>query len=84
MSEVHDRVRKEHAAFIEALPGLLESDPGKWVIFIHGAVQGKFDSEDAAFRTALERFGADGGFIVAQVKPVQTTPVTAAVLYSAP
>ncbi len=84
MADVRNKVRAEYLRFLEALPTLLLSIPGKWVAFLGGEVQGVFDDEASALQHAVTSFGIQGGFVVAPVVPVEVRPVTASVLYSAP
>ena len=84
MTDLRETVRREYHRFLSALPELLTTHPQKWVIYRDGAVQGVFQDEDSAFRAAVDRFGVRGGFVVAPIRPVEATPVTAGVMYSAP
>lgn len=68
MGEVERRVMKESRRFRKALPRLLHGPyHGRWVIFLHGKVQGDFDDLTTAHRAALKRYGIDGGFCINRV-----------------
>ena len=76
-----EQVREETMKFHAALPGLLEKHRGKWVVFKAGTVSSEHTSDVDAYADAVKKFGADGGFVVAQVTEVRSTPVTAGVLF---
>lgn len=78
----HEKVRQEYQRFLAALPELLTTIPGKWVVFKDGAVQGAFDDENVAFDEAVKQFGLDSAFAIAPVRPVEPTPITAGVMYA--
>jgi hypothetical protein len=82
--KLHEKVRDEYKRFLDALPELLTKTPGRWVVFRDGVAHGFFDDEQAAYKHAVATFGVQGGFVVAPVRPVETTPVTAGVMYSIP
>jgi len=84
MADVRQMVREEYDRFLEALPSLIPTSAGKWVVFLNGRVEGTFDTEGQALGEAVARFGPRGGFVVAPVIPVEAIPMTAGVLYSAP
>jgi hypothetical protein len=81
VTDVASKVLKETKRFHQALPELLEIHAGRWIVFLDGEVKGTFDSEDAAYAKAVQRFGKDGGFVVAQIVEVTPTPVSAGVLF---
>ena len=67
-------VAEEYRRFEAALPGLLETLRGRWVVFRNDAVQGDFDTEDAAYGAGVQKFGIDGCFVIAEVKELPTEP----------
>jgi hypothetical protein len=75
------RVLEETKRFRDALPDLLRSCPGKWVVFRDGEVHSIHDTEDSAFRAGVEAFGLRGGQVIAQVKPQKPIPLTAGILF---
>jgi len=81
MTDVHEKVKEESKRFEQALPGLLESLKGRWVVFLNGAVQGDYETADQAYSDGLKRFGLKGGFVVAEVKQVDPSPLTAGIIY---
>ncbi len=81
MSTIDEKVARQDQLFRRELPKLLRSDPGRWVIFLDGVV-GVFDSEAEAYKTALQRFGLDGGFVVAQVEEHEPILMSAAFAFS--
>lgn len=81
MSTVADKVLEETKRFRAALPELLKTHRGKWVVFKDGSVQGIHDDEKTAYEDAVGRFGALGGYVIAPIVETSPTPVTAAVLF---
>jgi len=81
MPTTSERVLEETKRFHQALPGLLNSHRGSWVVFMNGKVQSEHASEQAAYAEAVKNFGRDGGFVVARVVEVTSTPITAGVLF---
>lgn len=79
---VNQKVLQETLRFRESLPSLLEEHAGKWVVFRDGEVQSLHDTEEAAYRAGLEKFGREGGHVVAQVIEQPPLPVTAGVLFN--
>ena len=84
MTDIRQKVREEYDRFLNALPSLIQTHAGKWVVFLDGKMEGAFETEKQALDDAVQRFGPRRGFVVAPVIPVETIPVTAGVLYSAP
>ncbi len=78
---VADKVLQETLRFRTALPELLKKHSGKWVVFKDGEVQSFHDNEEEAYRAGLERFGREGGHVIAVVTEEKPTPVTAGVLF---
>ena len=78
---VAERVLQETLRFREALPVLLKEHAGKWVVFRDGQIQGVYDDEERAYRGGLEKFGREGGHVVAPVIEQRPAPITASVLF---
>jgi hypothetical protein len=74
-----DRVKEEMARFEAALPGLLQTVRGRWVVFRDGNVVSIHDDARTAYEDGLRRFGPAGGHVVAPVEETQTIPITALV-----
>lgn len=81
MSRLEEKVLEQTRLFMAALPGLLEKHRGQWVVFHEGAVLSAHDSEEKAFIAALDRLGADAGFVVAPVEEITSTPISAGVMF---
>lgn len=77
----YERVLAEMGRFHAALPDLLTTIPGKWVVFRGGLVHSVHDDEDSAYAAGIEAFGVDGGHVVAPVEEVHPIPVTARILF---
>ena len=78
---VAEKVLQETLGFREALPDLLKEHAGKWVVFRDGQIQGVYDDEERAYRGGLEKFGREGGHVVAPVIEQRPAPITASVLF---
>lgn len=72
-----EKVRAESERFEKALPDLLATIPGRWVIYLEGEVRGDFATEDDAYAAALERYDIGAGFVIAPVIQPSPVPVTA-------
>ena len=81
MSTVAEKVLEETKRFRAALPQLLATQRGKWVVFMDGEVKSIHEDEKSAYDDAFHRFGADGGYVIAPVVETSPTPVTASVLF---
>lgn len=82
MPTAADLVREEMKRFLQALPNLLASSRGRWVVFKDGKVHSEHDTEDDAYLAGRRAFGPQGGHVIAQVTEVHAMPLTAAVMYS--
>ncbi len=60
-------VLAEVARFEADLPHLLTYLEDRWVVYRDGAVQGDFATLGDAYDFAVERFGVNGGQVVAEV-----------------
>lgn len=76
-----EKVLEETKRFHDALPQLVQKYAGRWVVFAEGAVVSDHANENDAYKAALERFGVQGGFVVAPVVELKPTPITAGVLF---
>ena len=81
MTDVHEMVRMETERFEKALPRLLENLSGRWVVFKDNTVKADFDTEAEAYTEGLNRYGVDGGFVVAEVAKRDPELLTAGVVY---
>lgn len=81
MPSINETVLKETKRFEEALPELMKSISGKWVVFKDGEVQSIHDDTDEAYRSGVEKFGLNGGFIVGLVEPSSQVPISASALF---
>jgi hypothetical protein len=77
-----DRVLQETLRFREALPELLKTHRGKWVVFRDGEVKSVHDTEEEAYTAGLAAFGRDGGQVIAPVVEQPPVPITAGVLFN--
>lgn len=75
------KVIEERALFDRVLPELLETIPGKWVVFHNGEVRAVYDDEDEAYVFALETLGRDAGFLLTRVEESRPIPMTAAIMF---
>ncbi len=80
-SDLMSRVLAETRRFRDALPALLESHAGQWVVFKDGAVRSVHDSMEEAYRAGIRCFGPTGGQVVDRVVPRRATPATAGVVF---
>lgn len=76
-------VFEEFKRFEAALPTLLRQQNlnGRWVLFRHGTVHEAFDSRASAYAAGIQRFGGQGGHVVARVAPLTPRPLTAAACF---
>lgn len=81
MTTVSEKVLEETKRFRASLPELLKVHPGKWIVFLNGAVQSVHDDETSAFESGRSQFGVDAGYVIAPVVEVTPTPVTASVMF---
>lgn len=81
MSTPSDKVLAETKKFREALPEMLKSHRGEWVVFMGGEAKGFHPDEKSAYDAAVAQFGRNGGFVVAPIVETNPTPVTAAVMF---
>jgi hypothetical protein len=77
-----ERVRQETLRFREALPELLKTHAGKWVVFRDGEVKSVHPTEEEAYKAGLDQFGRDGGQVIVQVVEEPPFPITAGVLFN--
>ena len=76
-----EKVLEETHRFHQALPSLLAEHRGRWVVFKDGSVQSEHATEAEAYNSAVQTFGRDAGFVVAQITEISPTPITAGVLF---
>ncbi len=75
-AEFRKAVSKEKAAFRKQLQSLLDKYRDKWVIFKDGQLIKVFESQDEAYATALELYGADEPFLVDVVQEEESQPLS--------
>lgn len=75
------KVLAEVARFEGALPELLETLAGKWVVFLGGQVRSSHDTEADAVAAAEAELNAEDGFVITIVETRRTVPLTAAVFF---
>ena len=61
-------VSEEYGRYEAALPELLKTHGGKWIVFRDNTVQGVFDAEEEAYNAGLAKYGLEGGFVIVEVK----------------
>jgi hypothetical protein len=81
MSTATEKVRQEMERFNAALPELMKALQGKWVIFKDGQVQSHHDDETSAYLKAVETYGLEGGFVIAEVREQKPVLLSAAVAF---
>jgi len=82
MPTAREMVFTEMVRFRAALPVLLETLAGKWVVFKDGQVVSAHDDEDAAYWAGVQAFGTHGGQVVARVEPERPPqPLSAGMLF---
>lgn len=79
--DISEVVRAESARFDGALPSLFGRYAGRWVVFKDGAVVTDHGTEVDALTAAVERFGAQGGFVIGCVRDRSAVPLTAAIMF---
>jgi hypothetical protein len=82
MTSAASKVQEEMARFRAALPKLMESLSGRWVVFHNGNVVADFGGEPEAYEAAIEMLGPEAGFVVARVAPVEPRPISAQILFA--
>jgi hypothetical protein len=81
MPTTSEKVLEETKRFHQALPELLSAHRDHWVVFMDGKVKSQHASEQEAYADAVKTYGRDGGFVIAKVVEVSSTPITAGVLF---
>lgn len=80
MDLVDQKIMEQDDKFRAELPDLLRRYPGKWVAYRNG-VQHVAEDENTVYGWALDRYGIDGGFVVAQVVEQKPILMTAAMAF---
>lgn len=78
---VEAEVRAQQKLFDRQLTALMQMHAGKWVVFLDG-VQGVYDTETAASRAALQKFGLDRGPVIAKVERTEPVLLHAAFVFN--
>lgn len=82
VEQVEQQVLEQTKLFYASLPSLMTTHAGRWVVFRDGSVQSDHTTEAEAYLAAVERFGVNGGFVVACVQAAEApTPITAGVMF---
>ena len=81
MTDAREMVKQESINFEKAIPELLKTLRGRWVVFKDGTVQCDYKTETEAYSSGLKRYGLEGGFVVAEVREVEHLPLTAGIIY---
>ena len=76
---VRQRVLAEAARFRAKLPQLLPRYAEQWVVFRDDEVISAHATEEEAYVAGLERFGLDGGHVIAIVREPEDVVLSAAV-----
>ena len=76
--DARERVFAEAKRFRTALPSLLPTHGGRWIVFRDGQVASVHASQEEAYVAGLERFGLYGGHVVAEVRESEIIYVSAA------
>lgn len=63
-----DKIRREQEVFDRLLPGLLEEHRGRFAVVNDGELVGFYGSYQEAYEAALQRFGCEAVFLVAEVE----------------
>jgi len=69
-------LQEEQAAFEAQLDGLLAEHANQYVLFKGGQPVAFFPDHSTAYAAALERFGVDATFLIAQVRKTVPQPVS--------
>ncbi|MEC8023411.1 MAG: hypothetical protein VX223_05715 [Myxococcota bacterium] len=81
MSEIFAAVLAETRRFREALPNLLESHEGSWVVFKNGQIASAHASQDEAYRAGLATFGPYSPHVIDRVERKSAVLMSAAHAY---
>jgi len=81
MSDKFAAVLAETRRFRAALPYLLESHKGCWVVFKNGAVASTHESQDEACEAGLAAFGPHSPHVIDRVEQKSAVHVSAAYAY---
>jgi len=76
---VRQRVLAEAARFRAKLPVLLPRYSGQWVVFRDDEVVSAHATEEEAYVAGLDRFGPDGGHVVAVVREPESVVLSAVI-----
>lgn len=68
-SERESLFEQDVKAYLEVLPGLLESDSGKFALVGRGGLVKVYESQEEAMGAGYKRFGP-GGFLVQEISRV--------------
>jgi len=73
-----EAIKKEMQRFHDALPTLMKTLENRWIVFQSGEVVSDHNSEDEAFASALEAFGATGVYVIVKVEEAEPIRMNAA------
>ena len=78
---VRQRVLAEAARFRAQLPVLLPRYSEQWVVFRDDEVVSAHATEEEAYVAGLDRFGPDGGHVVAVVREPESVVLSAVIAF---
>ena len=71
-------IEEERGAFEKLLAELMKEHEGEFVVFHHGEPVEFFGDHSTAYEYALDRFGLDDVFLIAEVEPPSSVPISIA------
>lgn len=75
--DINEKVRQEMGRFRHALPGLMATHQGRWVVFKDGQVHSSHETSAEAHRAGVQAFGVFGGQVIARVAAEEPRPISA-------
>lgn len=80
LADARERVLAEWQRLRARLPSLLPIYGDRWIVFRDGEVVSAHSSEQEAYVAGLERFGHDGGHVIAVVREPEVVILSGASL----
>lgn len=81
MSNHAEEVLQQTRLFREKVVEVPVEQAGKWVVFESGEIRSFHDNASDAYASAVESFGFDVPYVVAQVVASEPTPISAGVCF---